>query len=158
VHVAVVERIGVDVTFADLAGPVVVVDFAAAVGGLAAELAAVADAPVVPVHEPAVAAAVVVVPVAEPAVVVADVAADVVDAVVVEVAGVGSWEALIYAVLADTLVGLAHAAVDAVEDASQEDTGAVEMMEVVAVRDEVGAFAFQPQPGCRWEDWGCMHR
>lgn len=153
-HVAVVERIEADVTFAGLAGPAVV-DFAAAVGGLAAELAAVADAPAVPVlvHEPAVAADVAAVPVAEPAVV-ADVAAD----AVVEVAEVGSWEVLIYAVLADTLVELAHAVVGAVEDASQEDTGAVGKMEVVAVRDEVGAFAFQPQLGCRWEDLGCMHR
>jgi hypothetical protein len=104
VHVVVVERIEGDVTFADLAGPVV--DFAAAaVAGLAAELAAVDDALAVhvPVPEPGP-ADVAVEPVVEPAVV-AGVAAD----VVVEVAEVESWEALIYAVLADILVGLAHA-------------------------------------------------
>lgn len=47
---------------------------------------------------------------------------------------------------------------DVAEDESQEDTGAVEMVEVVAVQDEAVAFAFQPQRDCRWEDLGCKHR
>lgn len=142
----VVEKTEEVVTSAGLAGPVAVVDSAAAelVAGLAA--GPVAAAVVVGVAVGPVAAAVGA-PVAH--VVVLAVAVDVVANAEVEVVEAGNLEALIFAVLADRLVALAHVVGGAVEDENQEDTDVAGMEEVVAAQDGSGAFAFPPPQGCR---------